>query len=225
MDTIDSRILNPQALAWIFIVLVFSSLPARAQKKISEGTIQYDIIINTGSQKPQNADFLDGATSTVYIKGNKTRSEMVSSLGTQSTLIDGENNVTILKEYGEQKYMIKMTPADWRDANNKNENISFSYPGSETKTIAGYACKKAIGKYPDGTTFIAWYTPDIQPENKDFQYATRTLPGLAMEYETTVGNIKVTYTVAKISFSPVPASKFDLPKSGYRILTYKESKG
>jgi GLPGLI family protein len=225
MEIIIKRILKPKALSWVFILLVFKGIPVEAQKKISEGTIQYDIIINTGSQKPQNADFLDGATSTVYIKGNKTRSEMVSPLGTQSTLIDGANNVTILKEYGEQKYMIKMTPADWRDANKKNENISFTYEGAEVKTIAGYACKKATGKYSDGTTFIAWYTPDIQPENKDFQYATRTLPGLAMEYETTVGNVKVTYTVSKISFSPVAASKFDLPKAGYRILTYQESKG
>jgi hypothetical protein len=39
------------------------------------------------------------------------------------------------------------------------------------------------------------------------------------------GNLKVTYTVAKINFNPVPAAKFDLPRSGYRVLTYEESKG
>jgi hypothetical protein len=77
----------------------------------------------------------------------------------------------------------------------------------------------------DGTSYTVWYTPDLIPENKNFQYETRSLPGLAMEYETVNSKgEKATYTVSKISFSPVQASKFDLPKSGYRIMTYAESK-
>jgi hypothetical protein len=35
----------------------------------------------------------------------------------------------------------------------------------------------------------------------------------------------VTYTVSGISFKIVPEAKFDLPKSGYRIMTYEESLG
>jgi GLPGLI family protein len=216
--------LSQKSLAFGLIAILGLALPAGAQKRFSEGTISYDIVINTGSDKPQNADFFDGATSVVYIKGNRSRTEMVSSLGTQSTITDGRDAVTILKEYGEQKYMIRLTPEDWKDANKRNEDITFSFL-PETKTIAGYQCKKAIGKHRDGTTFTAWYTTDLEPENKDFQYTTKALPGLAMEYETTLGNLKVTYTVSKVSLAPVPASKFDLPKSGFRILTYKESKG
>jgi len=197
-----------------------------AQKKFTEGTISYDIVINTGSEKPQTADFFDGATSAVYIKGGKSRTEMVSSLGTQSTIIDNSNNsIVVLKEYGDQKYMIRMNPADWKDANKKYEGVSFSYDASATKTILGYVCKKAIGELADGTAFSVWYTPDLVPENKDFQYANRSLPGLALEYETVMGNLKVTYTVSKLSFGTVPAAKFDIPKTGFRVMTYKESKG
>ena len=65
---------------------------------------------------------------------------------------------------------------------------------------------------------------ELVPENNNFQYETRSLPGLALEYEISTKDRKVTYTVSKISFSPVPASKFELPKSGYRIMTYAESK-
>lgn len=204
-------------------MLVCMASESFAQKRFSEGTILYDISITTGTDKPQNADFLNGATSAVYIKGDKSRTEMVSSLGTQSTIIDGKN-ITILKEYGEQKYMIKLTPEDWKDANKRNEDVTFAYSDNETKIIAGYVCKKAVGKHSDGTTFITWYTTDILPENKDFQYTTKDIPGIAMEYETTMGNMKVTYTVSKVNFGPVQASKFDLPKAGFRVLTYKESK-
>jgi GLPGLI family protein len=208
-----------------FLFLAILSFSAVAQKKLSEGTISYDIVINTGSEKPRAADFFDGATSTVYLKGPKSRTEMVSSLGTQSTIIDGaKNSISILKEYGEQKYIIQLTPANWREANKKNDNVKFTY-GDESKTILGYKCSRAIGKLEDGGTFTVWYTTDIIPENKDFQYANKSLPGLAMEYESIVGNLKVTYTVSKITFGAVPAAKFDLPKAGYRILTYEESKG
>ncbi|HEX2608343.1 MAG TPA: hypothetical protein VHK91_13230 [Flavisolibacter sp.] len=196
-----------------------------AQKRFTEGTISYDIVINTGTDKPQNADFLDGATSAVYIKANKSRTEMVSPLGTQSTIMDGtKNSIVILKEYGEQRYMINLTPEDWKDANKRYDDVTFTYDDAETKTIQGYKAKKAIGKLKDGTTFIVWYTTDLIIDNRDFQYANRNLPGLALEYETNLGNLKVTYTVSKISFSPVPAAKFDLPKTGYRVLTYAESK-
>lgn len=195
------------------------------QKKLTEGTISYDIVINTNSDKPQAADFLDGATSTVYIKGSKSRTEMVSSLGTQATIIDGKNSITVLKEYGTQKYMIPMTATQWKDANKKYDNVVFSYDESATKTILGYKCKKAVGQVSDGTSFTVWYTTDLAPESNDFQYANRSLPGLAMEYESNMGSLKVIYTVSKISFSPVPAAKFDLPKSGYRVLSYDESKG
>jgi GLPGLI family protein len=153
---------------------------------------------------------------------------MVSSLGTQTTIISQTGNtkeITVLKEYGEQKYMINLTPADWVDVNRKYENVTFTYDNTATKNIQGFAAKKAIGNMSDGTTFTVWYTPDISVDGKDFQYVNRNLPGLALEYETTLGNLKVTYTASKVSFAPVPATKFELPKAGFRVMTYQESKG
>jgi hypothetical protein len=40
----------------------------------------------------------------------------------------------------------------------------------------------------------------------------------------TNGTLTIKYTVSKINLNPVPASKFDIPKSGYREMTYDESK-
>ena len=220
-----AMITNMKKLYTVLSIILFITFTAAGQKKFSEGTISYDIVINTGSDKPKAADFLDGATSTVFLDGNKSRTEMVSSLGTQSTVIDGgKNSIVILKEYGEQKYMIQLTPANWREANRKFENVQFTYENEE-KTILGYKCKKAIGKLSDGTAFTVWYTTDLIPENKDFQYVNKSLPGLAMQYESNMGNLNVVYTVSKVNFAPVPASKFDLPKSGYRVMNYEETKG
>lgn len=202
-----------------------SSINAAAQKKLTEATITYDIIINTNNSKPQVADLLDGATSVIYLKGKSSRSEMISPLGTQATIIDGKTgHVTMLKDYGEQRYMIKMTPANWKESNKKYDSIRFTY-FNEYKTIEGYKCQKAVGLMSDSTTFSVYFCKDLIPVNKDFEYLNRNLPGLAMQYEAKLGDKMVTYTVSNISFNPVSQSKFDIPKSGYRLMTYEESKG
>jgi len=198
---------------------------AGAQRKLTEATISYDIVINTSNKAPQAADLLDGATSVIYLKGSSSRSEMISSLGTQATIIDGKTgDVTVLKDYGEQKYMIKMTPENWKQSNKKYEGITFTY-FEEFKIIAGYKCQKAVGKLADGNSFTVYFTKDLVPVNRDFQYLNKNLPGLAMQYEASLGKTMVIYTVASINFNPVPLTKFDLPKSGYRVMTYEESMG
>ena len=147
-------------LSIVVLVVCISSFNLYGQKKLTEATISYDIVINTNNTTPKAADLLDGAVSIIYLKGNSSRSEMISSLGTQSTIIDGKTgNVTILKDYGEQKYMINMTPANWKASNKKYEGSTFTYE-NEYKTIAGYNCQKAIGKLADGSTFTV-YLPRI----------------------------------------------------------------
>lgn len=216
--------------SWILAMAVCGNAQVTTQpRKLTEATITYDIVINSGNSntQPKAVDLLDGATSVIYLKGNSSRSEMISSLGTQATIVDGKTgDVTFLKDYGEQKYMIKLTPANWKQSNAKYEGISFTYL-EEYKIIAGYKCQKAVGRLADSTTFNVYFTRDLVPVNKDFQYLNRNLPGLAMQYEATLGKSGrlVTYTVSSINFNPVLQAKFDLPKSGYRVMTYEESRG
>ena len=194
-----------------------------AQKILSEGTIVYDITVQTGSKEPQLADMFDGVTTTIYLKGSQSRTEMISPLGSTITLQDAKNNTgVVLKEYGNQKLLIHMTRQDWEDLNKKYAGITFT-PQNETKTIAGYTCQKAVAKLKDGSTFTVFYTKELVTENKDYDYQFKSLPGLPLEYESSVGNLKVKYTASKIAFDPVPVQKFSIPVSGYRELTYQES--
>jgi GLPGLI family protein len=207
----------------VFTAIMFSTASS-GQRRLTEATISYDIVINTSNSSPQAADMLDGATSVIYLKGNTSRSEMISSLGTQSTIVDGKSgNVTVLKDYGEQKYMIKMTGAEWKESNKKYDDVAFTY-FEEYKTIAGYKCQKAVGRLKDSTTFTVYFTRELVPVNKDFQYLNKNLPGLAMQYEASLGKLMVTYTVSSVNFAIIAQSKFDLPKSGYRVMSYDESK-
>jgi GLPGLI family protein len=215
--------MNRKYLVALIINCVFSGV-LYAQKTLSEGTIIYDITVQTGSKEPQLADMFDGAKTTIYLKGSQSRTEMVSPLGTTITILDARNNTgVVLKEYGNQKLLIKMGKDDWTDINNKYAGVVFTTE-NETKVIAGYQCQKATAKLKDGSVFTVFFTKELVTENKDYDYQFKNLPGLPLEYESSMGNLKVKYTASKIAFDPIPVQKFAVPLSGYRQLTYAESK-
>jgi hypothetical protein len=210
--------------AGYILILLLLTITGSAQKTISEGTLVYNISIQTGSNEPKMADMLDGATTTIYLKGFQSRSELVSGLGSEVTIYDSKKGSgVILKDYSGQKLMITLTKEDWDKKNSKYEGITFETT-NETLQIAGYNCKKAIAKMRDGSSFIVYYTPELDVTDKDYDSQFKNLPGLALQYEWQSGKMKFKYTLSKISFDAVPASKFDIPKSGYRVMTYGETK-
>ena len=208
-----------------FILVFFlGAFTSKAQKIVSEGTLVYNISIQTGSSEPKMADMLDGATTTIYVKGSQSRSELVSGLGSEVTIYDAKKGSgVILKDYSGQKLMITLTKDDWEKKNSKYEGITFENT-NETLDIAGYNCKKAIAKLKDGSAFVVYYTPDLEMADKDYDSQFRNLPGLALQYEWQSGKMRFKYTLSKINFDVVPASKFEIPKSGYRVMTYAETK-
>jgi GLPGLI family protein len=209
---------------YLALLLLFcAALTASAQKKISEMTLVYDAKVTTGNTEPKMADAFDGATTTIYLKGHQSRSEMISALFSSSTVHDVRTGTAVvLREVSGQKLLIRMTANDWQEKNARYKGITFKNTG-ETKEIAGYKCFKSEATMADGSKFIVWYTPDIIPENKEYDYHFKNLEGLPLEYELTQRNLTIRYTVSKINLNPVPASKFDIPTSGYREMTYQES--
>lgn len=205
----------------LFLLYIFT---ANAQKTISEGTLVYNMSVQTGSTSPKMADMLDGATTTIYIKGSESRSELVSGLGSEATIYDSKKGSgVILKDYSGQKLMITLSKEDWNIKNSRYEGITFE-PTNETMAIAGYNCKKTIARLKDGSSFIVYYTPELEVADKDYGTQFKSLPGLALQYEWQSGKTKYKYTLSKITFDPVASSLFDIPKSGYRTMTYAETK-
>ena len=110
-----------------------------------------------------------------------------------------------------------------QDNNKKYEGIVFENTG-ESATISGFNCKKAIAKLRNGTNFTVFYTSDVTLSNKLYDAQFKTLPGLPVQYEMQSGKMKFKFTLSKIDYSPVSVVKFEIPKSGYRVLTYEETK-
>ncbi len=202
-------------------VLCFGTVVlAQTPKILSEVTITYSLSIEDGKSSPEMLSALNGATKTVYIKGNKSRTDLSSPSYTLTIINDNKTDTTVvLKELGNTKYMSYLNEVKKLANNKKYEGITFT-PTSETKTILGYDCKKVIAKLKNGSSYNVFYAPSIIPSNREYEYQFKDLPGLALEYETEAEDGKATYkfTAVKILLTPVQAAKFDLPKSGYRIL-------
>ena len=209
---------KPKGFILVIIFLAtFSS--ATAQRNIAEATIVYEIQTGTNS----SGDALAGATTTVYLKGNNSRTDMVSTLGKEATIYNSRtNNAVILKEFSGQKLMITLTKENWIAKNKLYSNTKFELT-NETKMIAGFNTKKAIARMADGKTFEVYYTPELMPTNKEYDLTFSNLPGLAVQYEIESGKTKFKYTLTKINYDPVQVSLFDFPTSGYRTMTYDEN--
>jgi hypothetical protein len=194
-----------------------------AQRILSEATLRYSVQLQDESDSASQ-NLLKGAVHTCYIKGPNSRLDLETPLGKQSTILQGKTGtVVLLKEYGLQHYLINLTPAQWEEVNARYNNSTLELI-SDTTTILGYPCQRAKITTQDGTTYAIWYTRSIMPAYREFQQMGKTLPGLMMEYETMLGSLKVRYRINQLLTNPVPQAKFDIPTSGYRVLTYEESK-
>jgi hypothetical protein len=221
-----------------FVGACLLSTGAQAQRKtVAELTLVYDYSAGPADKdKPEGSagtaagtgaggtSGAAGSVHTIYIKGNMSRSEMTNSLFSSTTIFDGNTGFgVILKEVSGQKLLIRMNPDNWSDENRMYDGIVFTNT-NETKEIAGYSCVRAVGQTRNGTTITVYYTKNLVPETKQYDPLFRTLDGLPLEYVLSNGKVNIHYRVSSISFNPVPASKFDIPSSGFREMGYEESK-
>lgn len=203
------------------LIIVFT-VPAFSQRMMSDGSVAYTVTVEKGKDQPGISEAFDGAMLTVQFKGTQVRSDLSSKLRQQTVFYNSKTGAAvILKESGTEKYMINLTAQQWQQYNKRYTGASFTIT-SETKDILGVLCTKATATLKDGSQVVVYYNPDVKPIAVGYEYVFSDLPGLPLEYHLTTGSIEVKYTAASVQTSPVNASRFDLPKSGYKILEFKQ---
>lgn len=202
----------------LFLLIILSSKFSQAQSQLVIGdcTITYSI---TGSNAETNKN-LAGTTKILYIKGKMSRIDMAGNNYKQSVIYNNETGTAVvLKEIGAEKYILTFTSDEWKKENKQFEGLSVALI-NETKTILGYECKKAVAKLKDGSYYNIYYAPAIMPSANENPYQFKDIPGFVLQYEiySNKNSSGITYTAAIINFNPVPASRFQIPSSGYRVL-------
>lgn len=193
---------------------------AQETKIISDCTVNFDVAVQDAKANAAVLKTMFGTTKIVYIKGTRSRSDLETPNFRQTMIYDSKSDSTIiLRELGNTRYISYLDGNKRKEKNKKYEGMKFTKT-NEKKTILGYDCSKVIANLADGSAFNVYYTPAIVPSTTEYEYQFRDLPGFVLEYEAEFehGKTKVTFTASKISLVPVPVAKFDVPKTGYRVL-------
>jgi GLPGLI family protein len=206
-----------------FFIGIIISTNIVAQKIMNEGTLTYSISIESANGEKKVDNTSNGASLTLYITKDKSRTEIVNTLGSQATFFDAKTGKGyLLREYSAQKLMITVTADNWAQKNKITNNLSFKTEEGMT-TIGGYACRKATATAADGKNYTVYFDPSITIANKTYNNAFPQLQGLPVQYELQSGNLIFKYTLSKISADAVAINKFETPKTGFRIMTFEEN--
>ncbi|MEY3178774.1 MAG: hypothetical protein RJB42_1015 [Bacteroidota bacterium] len=202
------------------VILLWSIASAVVgQKRLSEGSISYSVLTFQDNQR-----IGDSLTAQHFFKGAHTRTDLIGGMGKTTTLYDSREAIgAIVRDFGSQRILIPLDASAWSDKNAWYNPDSIVYI-NEQQTVLNFPCSKASINLSNGDFMHVWYTTAVVLDNKDTEFQMGELPGLVLSYEYQKGTTKVVYTGINLNFDPVPIQRFDIPSSGYRILSYAESK-
>jgi GLPGLI family protein len=208
-------------LSVILILMLGLQNPLLAQQRVvAECTVIFKVSMDDGTLDKDLSNSFSKSYKTVYIKGNDSRVDLVSPAIQQSVIYDKtQSSAVVLREFGTNKFMNRLSKEQWLAANKQYQGMTLNLV-NETKIVLGYECKKALLTLKDGSVFSLYYATSIVPSVKEFEYQFKDIPGFVLEYQIKESgdNTIVNYKAEKITLSPVLASRFDIPTSGYRLM-------
>ncbi|MBS1637402.1 MAG: hypothetical protein JST26_15915 [Bacteroidetes bacterium] len=210
--------------------VTIAALSLTAQTK--EGYVIYDTKIE--GLPPEQAAMGEMETK-VYFKDGKSMTEVNSMMYSMQTVMDDKGMLMLMDQMG-NKFAVKQTKEEMEKeaaANKDKEKEPKIEYTTETKTIAGYECKKAIvttyvGKDKKEEKVDVWYCEKFDNPNK--QGAGRGgslykgLKGMPFEYSMNQNGLKINVVAKEVSTDPVSDSKFVLSTDGYKMMTMEELK-
>lgn len=180
-----------------------------------EGVITYSTSsVNSLAAQPSNQQSI----TKFYIKGGKMKTVIGNSSFMTTTIIDCTNpdNYILLMDVNGSKYNVRINKKP------KVQDPVIKYD-DETKTIAGYTCRKA-----DMTVFIdsihsineeVYYTAELSSSFCSHEY--KGLKGFPLEWIAKYGAVTRTTTATSIDKQTLSDDEFALPP-GYKVVTQEE---
>jgi GLPGLI family protein len=185
-----------------------------------EGSVTY--VMTMEGLPPEQASMMGDMETKIVYKDKKTYTEMNSMMVSYKTVTDDNGSLTVMDQMG-NKYFTRMTKADMDKmaAEKKEKDPKIEYT-SETKSIAGYECKKAIvtGEGKEGEVKMdVWYSEKVpyisQGGGRKGGEMFKGLKGMPMEFSVNQGPMKIKMVAKEVSFEKVPDSIFTLSTEGY----------
>lgn len=213
-------------LSFAAILAIILPMMVFAGGKPFEGVITYKISY-PDSKFTESQLAMFPKLMTVTVKGSKSKTEMSTGMGNQTEINDytDKTKVALLDMMG-QKYAIKETAAEIQKDMEKEPTAKVEVT-NETKTIAGYFCKKAtVTAEQDGekTVYEVWFTNEIGSKDANFDNPLyKDIDGVLMEFLMKTPQITMKFTVSSVEKKSVSAKEFEIPAE-YKLTTKEELK-
>lgn len=202
-----------------FFSLLFISTIITAQG--FEGQIQYKISYKDLPAEMAQFESMLPTEATTTIKGDLFKMEQPLGMGgKQVTIMDNkEQSGVLLMDMMGKKNAIIMTPEKRKEMEGSEEDVDITYL-SETKSIAGYNCKKAIikAKGSEDASMEVYYTEDLKGAT---HHQTKGLKGFPLQYSVNSGMFTVIMTADKVSKGKVSDDEFSVPP-GYESISFDQ---
>lgn len=206
---------------------------------IAQDNITVKMNVKVEGLPPEYAGFGEQEIVT-YLKGEKSKTEMTSMMGSNITVYDGKKLISLNEQMGNKSGFTatkeEMDAEKDKDKDKVKPKIEYT---TEKKTIAGYECTKAIvtnvGKDKKENKTIVWVTDKIKTPEKPKGGGGRggmmdlgDLKGYPLEMEMAMSqqgmDMKVLMTTSEVSTSNIDDSVFAVSTDGYKMKNYAEQK-
>jgi len=192
------------------VVLSATAITASAQKSYTEGVVSY-----TATAAGQTVD------SQLYFKGDSSSTSGKRGPASIKTIMaNGGDYLAILVDVpiANIKKAAIGTPAELESFKDSEPQFTFT-PGTETKVINGFNCKKvAVKDAKSGQSYEAWVTNDVTiPVTLITKYFAAA-GGFPVQFTTLQMGQPLSITVKSVTGDKVPAGAFTIP-AGYDKIT------
>ena len=217
------KIILKSSLTFILLFLVSAALVAG---KPFDGVITYKISYPDSKFSEAQLNMFPKVM-TVSVKGSKARTEMNVGGGTTVEILDyvAKTKVALINMMG-QKFAIKQTAQEIEKENALQPKGTVSVT-NETKSIAGYNCKKAIvTSDEDGvkSTFEVWFTEELGGKDANFDNPLyKDINGVMLEFLIKTPQITMKLSATSVEKKAVSAKDFEIP-TDYTLTTQEELK-
>jgi len=204
--------ISKKTIPIFFSFFVFVSI-AFAQSNF-EGKVMYTITYKDMPAEMKAMEAMLPKDLIISIKGNKSRVEQSQMMGKNIIVSDmDQKNGFMEMDINGQKLRINISTEEFNQKSNQLPNIEYL---DETKTIAGYPCKKAIMKDESGQlTMTVFYTEKIT--NKA-QTEFAGLKGFPLQYSMTQQNMTMEMTASEVSEESISDDIFN-KSDGYKDIS------
>ncbi len=215
-----------KALSTVLLCAFFSLvlLPAsQAQKKLKQGVITYELV--SDFDEP-GMEMLKGTEVKLAFMGKKSRMDMrmMGGMLSMTTIADADHPeaTKLLFDMMGQKLEVEVSPDEAPDMQLLPQAEGQAVWTKEKKKIAGYKCRKAVVKMPDGGTAEFWLAKKINPADNPMtaQVANLKGKGMPLEFKVNQGGVELVFRAKSVS-PEVDASMFEVPE-GYQKVTAEE---